>query len=120
MRFAGLGVLSLTALVAASSFTAIPEPVQAAKICPDIFMPVCAVGWHGVRKTYPNSCDARRSHARILHAGDCIAPSPSNICFRIFMPVCAIDPRTHRRHTYGNLCDSEVANATVVAEGACP
>ncbi|MGH6741689.1 MAG: hypothetical protein ACREDY_22150 [Bradyrhizobium sp.] len=43
----------MTALVAASSFTAIPEPVHAAKICPDIFMPVCAVNWHGVRKTYP-------------------------------------------------------------------
>jgi hypothetical protein len=77
MRFLGLGVLSLTALVAASSFTAIPEPVQAAKICPDVFMPVCAVNWHGVRKTYPNSCDASRSHARVLHAGAKRPSSPS-------------------------------------------
>jgi hypothetical protein len=120
MRFAGFGILSLTALIAASSFTAIPQPAQAAKICPAIFMPVCAVGWHGVRKTYSNSCEAGRSHARVLHAGDCIAPSPSSACFRIFLPVCAIDPRTHKRHTYPNSCDAEVANATLVSEGACP
>jgi hypothetical protein len=53
-----------------------------------------------------------------MDAGDCVAPS-GNICIKIFMPVCAINPHTHKRQTYGNLCDAEVADATVVAEGAC-
>jgi hypothetical protein len=37
----------------------------------------------------------------------------------ISMPVCAIDPKIHKRHTYGNPCQAEVADATVVSEGAC-
>jgi hypothetical protein len=69
-----------------------PESADAAAVCPDIFMPVCAVK-HGVRQTYPNSCDARPARARILHAGACVAPS-GNICFDLFMPVCAINPHT--------------------------
>jgi len=118
MRFVGFSALALTAFLGASSFTAFPEPASAAVMCPDIFMPVCAVK-HGARQTYPNSCDARRAHARILHAGACVAPS-GNICFDLFMPVCAINPHTHKRQTYGNLCQAEIADATVASEGACP
>jgi hypothetical protein len=117
MRFVGFGTLALTALLGASSLNAIPQPADAAAICPAIFAPVCAVK-HGMRANYGNSCEARRAHARVLHAGDCVALS-GNICIKIFMPVCAINPHTHKRQTYGNLCDSEVADATVVSEGAC-
>jgi hypothetical protein len=120
MRFVRLSTLAMTAIFTVSTFaiTAIPEPVDAAIMCPDIFMPVCAVK-HGVRKTYPNSCNAGRVRAHVLHAGECVAPN-GNVCFELFMPVCAIDPKTHKRHTYGNLCEAEVADATLVAEGACP
>ena len=74
MRFVGFSALAMTAFLSASSFSVIPEPADAAIICPDIFMPVCAVK-HGVRNTYPNACNARRVRARILHAGACVAPS---------------------------------------------
>jgi hypothetical protein len=117
MRFVGFSALAMAALLSASSFSVMPEPADAAIMCPDIFMPVCAVK-HGVRNTYPNACNARRVRARILHAGACVAPS-GNICFDLLMPVCAINPHTHKRQTYGNLCQAEVADATVVSEGAC-
>jgi hypothetical protein len=107
----------MTALLSASSFKVIAESVDAAIICSDIFMPVCAVK-HGARQTYPNACNARRVRARILRAGACVAPS-GDICFELFMPVCAINPHTHKPQTYGNLCQAEVADATVVSEGAC-
>jgi hypothetical protein len=117
MRFVGLSALAMTAILSASSFGVFSEPADAATICPAIFMPVCAVK-HGVRQNFGNSCEARRAHARVLHAGDCVAPS-GNICFKIFAPVCAINPHTGKRQTFGNLCDAEVADATVVSEGAC-
>jgi hypothetical protein len=112
-----LTVLSLAALVAASAFTVSPAPVSAAIICADPYMPVCAVR-HGVRRTFPNACDARRVHARILHHSACAAPK--DVCVDRFAPVCAVNPVTHRHQTYGNPCQAEVAEASVVHEGACP
>lgn len=117
MRFHQLKALSLIALAATSAVAVSPVPVRAAIICADPYMPVCAVR-HGVRRTFPNACDARRVHARILHENACVAPA--NVCVDLFAPVCAINPVTHRRQTYGNPCQAEVAEATVVHEGACP
>jgi hypothetical protein len=117
MRFRRLSVLSLTALVGAIAFSASPASVRAAIICADPYMPVCAVR-HGVRRTFPNACDARRLHARILHHSACAAPK--DVCIDQFAPVCAVNPVTHRHQTYGNPCQAEVAEATVVREGACP
>jgi hypothetical protein len=124
MRFHPLSVPSLTALslIAAALFTMIaftvsPVPVRAAIICADPYKPVCAVR-HGKRRTFPNACDARRVHARILHHSACAAPK--DVCVDQFAPVCAVNPVTHRHQTYGNACQAEVAEATVVHEGACP
>jgi hypothetical protein len=41
------------------------------KICPRIFLPVCAVDPAGKLTTYPNRCVAINRGARILHNGKC-------------------------------------------------
>ena len=117
MRFHPLSVLSLAALIAMIALTVSPAPVRAAIICADPYMPVCAIR-HGVRRTFPNACDARRVHARILHHSACAAPK--DVCADQLAPVCAVNPVTHRHQTYGNPCQAEVAEASVVHEGACP
>jgi hypothetical protein len=112
-----VGILScaLLAGIAASS-GATPNQAAAATLCPEIFMPVCAVNPAGTRQTYTNSCFAHVAHARVLHPGRCIGP----ICFFHVSPVCAINPKTHKRQTYPNLCAAENADAMLVHDGACP
>jgi hypothetical protein len=41
------------------------------------------------------------------------------MCNMLYQPVCATDPVTDAEKTYPNLCHSEVANATVLHDGAC-
>jgi len=112
----GLAGLSF---VVASSFATLPQPAGAAKVCPDIERPVCAVTPTGQRQRFTNACFAGLAHARVLHGGDCIA-SPDGICMMIVVPVCAIDPATRKKRTYPNLCQAEAANATFVSDGPCP
>jgi len=92
------------------------QPARAQGIfCTDIYKPVCALTTSGSRHTFSNACWANNAHARILHPGACVGP----ICEKIIKPVCAVDPKTHRARSYGNLCESEIANATWLHNGPC-
>jgi len=114
MTSSRIALLSCAALVAAVAATP-RDAVAASKICPAIFMPVCAVTSSGTNQTFGNSCLARRAHARILAPGECQGP----ICFFLEQPVCARNPQTHKAQTYGNLCLAEVAHATLIHKGPC-
>lgn len=46
-------------------------PVAAARMCPMIWRPVCAVAQNGHHKTFANRCIAQTAHARIRHGGAC-------------------------------------------------
>jgi hypothetical protein len=107
-------ILSFALLAGLASLAA---PSQAAaKLCPQVERPVCAVNLAGARRTYTNACFARLAHARILHPGRCVGP----ICFFLFKPVCALNPVTHKRQTYPNLCAAENADASLIHDGPCP
>jgi hypothetical protein len=112
-----LSVLSSFALLAGIAVAATSTPAAArTKPCPLVLMKYCVVTKAGVRETVAtNTCLARRSGERILHRGACEGP----ICSFIFKPVCSLDPFTHTQRTYGNLCLSDVGNATFLHNGAC-
>ena len=88
--------------------------VRAAGVCPEVYLPVCAVSDLGLRMTYTNACWAKMANAKILHAGQCQGP----ICNQVYKPVCARAP-TGGLRTYSNLCEAEVANAVFVHNGIC-
>lgn len=110
-------LLAALALVSALAVVGLgaPERAQAARLCPKIYVPVCAVDVAGVRKTYDNACFARAAHTRILAPGRCLGP----VCPFIYEPVCAVNPFTNRPETYANLCIAETNNATLLYRGMC-
>ena len=106
--------LLFCALLAALSFVAAPAPAAAAaKICPTLYDPVCAVKRGGAPETFANACLANSAHARILHKGRCTGP----ICF-FFKQVCARVPGK-RPQTFASVCAAENAKATVLYDGPC-
>jgi hypothetical protein len=91
------------------------DHAAAAMICPQFLAEYCVVE-NGFRHTaWTSPCFAREQGLTVLHMGACEGP----ICSDIYAPVCSIDPTTHRRKTYSNLCRSDDANATLVHKGAC-
>jgi len=46
-------------------------PAAAARMCPMIWRPVCAVTPGGHARTFANRCIAQSAHARIRHDGAC-------------------------------------------------
>ena len=112
-------VLLVLALVfgASSAAAAVPKGPK----CPLVRKPVCAVMADGTRIQSVNACVAEGwKHARVLHEGDCAAPGREPaMCNMLYQPVCATDPATKADKTYPNLCHAEVANATVLHDGAC-
>jgi hypothetical protein len=107
-----LGLLSC-ALIAGLWMAAPAPAAAAAKICPTIEAPVCAVTRTGARETFGNACLAQRAHARVLHNGRCFGP----ICMS-FKQVCARVPG-HKPQTFASECTAEQANATVLHDGPC-
>jgi hypothetical protein len=106
----------MTGLVAGMTSMPAADNARAQGIfCIDIYKPVCALTTFGYRQTFSNACWAGNAHARVLHPGVCEGP----ICNKMIKPVCAVDPKTHRARSYGNLCESEVANATWLHNGPC-
>jgi hypothetical protein len=106
---------AMAGLVAAMSSMPAADNARAQQICIDLYKPVCALTAFGFRQNFSNACWANNAHARILHPGVCVGP----VCDKVIRPVCAVDPTTHRARTYGNLCESEIANATWLHNGPC-
>jgi hypothetical protein len=103
-------------IAAAMAFIPTGNQAEAAGKCPNWLAQYCVVSKDGLRQTVEtNPCRAMKAGQRILHRGVCGGP----ICTWIEAPVCSIDPATHKRKTYSNLCWSDVANATLVHQGAC-
>ncbi len=87
-----------------------------AAFCPQYVAEYCVVEKDGFRHTdWTNPCFAAERGARVLHAGACLGP----VCTNDWVPVCSINQATGKRHTYANLCWSDLANATLVHKGAC-
>jgi len=106
--------LAATILVVAPTSTQARHH-QAPKPCPQVWEPVCGLDAHGVRLNYKNACLARDEHARILHNGICYGA----LCMFVVNPVCALDPTTHKRASYPNICAAELVNATWIHDGSC-
>jgi hypothetical protein len=91
-----------------------PDRADAARVCTDVYAPVCAVTKEGLRRTFTNATCASAEGARLLHRDKCswVACVPGH-------SVCAIDPATKRPTTYNSLCSAEFYLATVVSDGKC-
>ncbi len=63
-------IRSLAVLAGALALFA-ATPVSAARMCPMIWRPVCAIARDGHHKTFANRCIAHAAHARIKHGGAC-------------------------------------------------
>lgn len=94
-------------------------------ICPRIYQPVCA-DQYGRQRTFPNSCEARNSGARVIHGGQCRSDRPRpgpqrperpQFCTSIYQPVCARQGRSEQ--TFPNSCEAERAGWNVVSGGEC-
>jgi len=99
------------------AFTAAPQPAEAKRICPLVLYKACVLTPTGARMTVAtNACFARLRHWTILHRGPCF---DGQFCTFIWAPVCAINPFTHMKQTYPNLCVAEHDNAVWVHNGPC-
>lgn len=97
------------------------------RACPELYAPVCGQRRGGRTQTYPNSCEAANSGARVLYRGQCRRGADSfddadrdpvgRACPRIYSPVCA-GPRGRER-TFSNSCMAEQAGARVRYAGEC-
>jgi hypothetical protein len=87
---------------------------------------VCAVRADGP-KWYPTAALAKRDGARIMHPGDCEALTctgmwPKVALYMHVLPsreICGMDPLTHARMTYPNVCAIEAAGASWIHAGPC-
>ncbi len=89
---------------------------DAAGVCSQVNMPVCAVTKDGVRKNYTNAGCAGIEGARVLHKDACRWVT----CVPWVKPVCANDPATRKPTRYDSICSAEFYSATVLNDGACP
>ena len=81
--------------------------------------PVCGLRTDGPR-TYDNSSEAKRDHARVMHVGGCNPIGCASWMGIIRSnPMCGINPLTHVRMTYPSECAAEHAEAIYVHQGAC-
>ena len=106
-------------LAVAVWFVSLPlgtSQVQAAGLCNDVYLPVCAVKKDGTRQTYTNAGCAKVDHAKVLHKDACYGP----ICALWWDPTCARDPHTGKAKTYSSPCAAENDNAPILALHACP
>ena len=106
----------IAVLLSFAAATAFIPTAARAQLCPQYVAEYCVVEKDGFRHTgWTNPCFAAQRGARVLHLGACQGP----ICSNIWKPVCSINPVTGLRHTYSNLCWSDLANATLVHKGVC-
>jgi hypothetical protein len=106
-------LMSATLGIAVAAFAG-TQQASAARLCPQIVLPVCGVKADGVRSTFTNSCFAHRAGATVLHRGACQGP----ICTFVWDPVCARNVVGVVR-SFSNTCWAEVENAVVLSKGLC-
>lgn len=107
-------ILMLCASLAWMSMALVTAQAQE---CPRIYKPVCGVVVSASRiATYPNSCEADKAGARILHEGKCQGPGQER-CPHIQIPVCAKNSSGEK--TYDNLCWAEKDWAVLIHKGPC-
>jgi len=112
--------IAAAAFATVAAFTLTPQPAEALRrgVCPLVVFKACVLAPNGARMSVAtNACLARARHWTILHRGPC---HDGPFCTFIWAPVCAINPFTHAKQTYPNLCVAEHDNAVFVHNGTCP
>lgn len=99
----------------------IPIPDDGQRYCTREYDPVCGSSF-GERRTFGNSCEARRAGYRIVSYGECRRSRPrpepeERFCTREYRPVCARSGGEIR--TFGNSCEAEAAGYRIVSDGRC-
>lgn len=116
----GISCFMLLAGVAAVSL-----PISASA-APAADQTVCGIRADGP-KIYPNARAARADGARVMHPGDCDTVVCSGIWPKVALGMhlvpgtvsCGMDPLTHQRVTYPNVCAVEASAATWIHAGPC-
>ena len=86
--------------------------------CPRIYQPVCGVVASAKRiATLPNSCEADKVGATILHPGQCQGAGQARCPRNPLGQVCARNDAGEK--TYDNLCWAEKNWAVFVHNGSC-
>jgi len=100
-------------------FKSKPTTPTRPQACPKNRKPVCAKTTNGRQLTFPNSCYAARSKAKIIHAGTCkmISRPPVLRCKKDYRPVCAL--YKNKKTTYGNACNAKRVKARILYNGRC-
>ena len=88
---------------------------EAARVCSQVNIPVCAIKKDGSRQTYTNASCAGIDGAKVLHKDACHWFA----CVPWRTPVCALDPVTRKPTKYASACSAEYYNATLLSERAC-
>ncbi len=88
---------------------------EAARVCSQVNIPVCALKKDGSKQTYTNAGCAGIDGAKVLHKDACHWFA----CVPWRTPVCALDPVTKKPAKYASACSAEYYNAVLLGDRAC-
>lgn len=105
-------------VVALALLLGVSNSAHAAKICSDLWLPVCATK-DGAQKTYGNQCMAKADGATNIKPGACEDPEPKQqtFCPLVVLPVCA--KKDGEERSYTNACFALANQATIIHKGKC-
>jgi hypothetical protein len=112
-----LALLAAAALTGAAHAANGPE-LDAYSFCPSVYQPVCA-GKAGERRSFGNSCLARRDGFAVISQGNCDGAGGGlpRFCTKEYRPVCG--EKSGNRRSFGNACEARAEDFAVVHEGSC-